>query len=455
MATLTGLHSCKTKKSTEMNDSVPLVRLMVLDPGHFHAGLVQKIMYDEVDSVVQVFAPAGPDVENYQDQIDGYNQRASDPTHWSLELFKGPGFFQKMLDEGSGNVLVLAGNNQKKTEYILEAVKSGIHVLSDKPMAIDANDFEQLEEAMKIAAENDLLVYDIMTERFEITTLLQKEFSEIPEVFGELDMGSPENPAVIKESVHHFYKYVSGSILKRPPWFFDVRQQGEGIVDVTTHLVDLVQWACFPGQIMNRADIELISANRWPTLLTPGEFQAVTRLDRFPEYLQNDLNESGQLEVYANGEINYKIKNVHARVRVSWKFKAPADAGDTHYSVMRGTRSNLVIRQGAEEDYVPSLYIEPVEGVDMGQLESGLTRAMVGLLARYPDLELEITQNGWKVVIPEIYRIGHEAHFGQVTRAFLNYLKSGSMPEWEVPNMLAKYYITTQALELAKKNNLQ
>ena len=63
--------------------------------------------------------------------------------------------------------------------------------------------------------------------------------------------GSSEDPAVTKVSVHHFSKIVSGCPLQRPAWFFDVEQQGEGIVDVTTHLVDLVQWECFPEQILN------------------------------------------------------------------------------------------------------------------------------------------------------------------------------------------------------------
>ena len=52
-----------------------------------------------------------------------------------------------------------------------------------------------------------------------------------------------------KESVHYFSKLVSGAPLKRPAWFFDTAQQGEGLVDITTHLVDLVQWACFPGVV--------------------------------------------------------------------------------------------------------------------------------------------------------------------------------------------------------------
>jgi putative ABC transport system permease protein len=65
-----------------------------------------------------------------------------------------------------------------------------------------------------------------MTERSEITTILQREFSMLPDVFGQLEKGTPENPAITKESVHHFYKYVSGSVLTRPAWFMDVLPRG-------------------------------------------------------------------------------------------------------------------------------------------------------------------------------------------------------------------------------------
>src|SRR3546814_17990919 len=101
-----------------------------------------------------------------------------------------------------------------------------------------------------------------MTERYEITTILQREFSGIPEVFGTLEKGSLDDPAVTKESVHHFFKYVSGKPLIRPTWFFDVEQEGDGIVDVTTHLVDLITWECFPGQIIATSDAKLLSASQ-------------------------------------------------------------------------------------------------------------------------------------------------------------------------------------------------
>jgi len=218
------------------------VKLITLDPGHFHAALVQKSMYDQVDPVVNVFAPEGQDVLDHLAKIEGYNSRAENPTTWEGKVYTGADFFEKMIAEKPGNVVVLSGNNAKKTEYILESVDAGLNVLADKPMVITPEQFPLLEQAFTRAAEKKVLLYDIMTERYEITTILQKEISKIPEVFGELQAGTLEEPAITKESVHHFSKMVSGSPLKRPAWFFDTSQQGEGIVDVTTHLVDLVQW---------------------------------------------------------------------------------------------------------------------------------------------------------------------------------------------------------------------
>ena len=170
-------------------------------------------------------------------------------------------------------------------------------------------------------------------------------------------LGTADDPAITKESVHHFFKYVSGNPLIRPAWFFDVRQQGEGIADVTTHLVDLIQWEAFPGMIIDTTDVEMISARRWTTNLSPGQFNLVTGLDTYPEYLNEYIKDS-LLQVYSNGEMILQIRGVYAKVSVTWNFQAPEGTGDTHYSIMKGTRCDLIIRQGAEENYQPVLYIE-------------------------------------------------------------------------------------------------
>ena len=421
------------------------IKFITIDPGHFHAALVQKSMYPQVDSVVNIYAPPGPDLALHLYRINKFNTRPENPTGWKIFVYSAPDFFEKCIEEKKGNVVILSGNNQKKTEYIASAIDAGFHVYADKPMAINHSDFEQLEIAFAAAQKNDLLLYDIMTERFEINTILQKELSLIPEIFGELQKGSAENPAVTKESVHHFYKFVAGDVLTRPSWFFDVTQAGEGIVDVTTHLVDLIQWECFPGQVIDyKDDIEITSAKRWTTNLTAEQFKSVTKSDSFPKYLKKDLNDV-LLKVFCNGQINYKIKDVHARVSVTWAYKAPEGTGDTHYSIMRGSKANLVIRQGEKEDYKATLYIEPVNGAEIDiKLFSKIEKL-------YPGVSLKTQDNGWQVIVPQKYHVGHEAHFAQVTEKFIEYFKNGTMPDWEIPNMIAKYYITTKALEIALK----
>ena len=428
-----------------------MVRLITVDPGHFHAALVQKSMYPGVDSNVFVYAPDGADLQMHLGRIDQYNKRAEQPTHWNEQVYKGTDFFEKMLQEKKGNIVVLAGNNQKKTEYIKKCIDDSLNVLADKPMAIDAKDFDVLKQAFADAASKNLLLYDIMTERYEITNALQREFSMLPEVFGQLENGTPDNPAVTKESIHHFYKYVSGNILTRPAWFMDVSQQGEGLVDVTTHLVDLVQWASFPDQkVSYESDVKLLSARRWSTDMRLSQFNAITKLNGFPPYLQKDVVNDSILKVYSNGEINYQLKGVHAKVSVIWNYQAPEGAGDTHNSTMRGTLANLVIRQ-RNQDKRPILYIEPLKKMDTAY-ENAVMNRLKTVQQKYPGISLEKKGNLFEVIIPEKYNEGHEAHFARVTEKYLEFLKNRNMPDWEVPNMITKYYITTGALELARKS---
>ncbi|GAB3896794.1 putative oxidoreductase C-terminal domain-containing protein [Spirosoma agri] len=446
------LAACQSSEKKAGQDSADsMIRLITLDPGHFHAALVQKTMYDGVDSVVHVYAPDGPDLQLHLDKIQGYNTRPDDPTHWKEAVYKGADFLDKMLTDKAGNVVVMAGNNRLKTDYIQKTIGAGFNVLADKPMVISSANFGQLQDAFKTAEKNNVLLYDIMTERYEISTMLQRAFSRQADVFGTLEKGTPTKPAVTKESVHHFYKNVSGSILTRPSWFMDVAQQGEGIVDVTTHLVDLVQWECFPEQTIDyQKDIQLTSARRWTTDMSLSQFKAITKQNAFPDYLKKDVVKDSILRVYSNGEINYQLRGVHAKVSVTWAYKAPEGAGDTHYSIMRGTKANLIIRQGAEQMYKPTLYIEAVAGNKT--LESSLKTALPAIQNEFPGVEIKKIAKGWEVIIPEKYKEGHEAHFGRVTQKYLQYLKEGKMPGWEVPNMIAKYYTTTQALDLAKKS---
>ena len=426
------------------------VKLITLDPGHFHAALVQKTMYPEVDPTVYVYADKGNDLQLHLDRIKGYNTRAEQPTKWNEVVYEGKDFFQKMISERKGNVVVLAGNNKLKTSYILEAVQNGFNVFADKPMVINKEGFEQLKKAFEISKQKKLQLYDIMTERYEITTILQRALSMEPSVFGTLEKGSPDNPSVTKESVHHFYKYVSGSVLTRPAWFFDVTQEGEGIVDVTTHLVDLIQWECFPEKIIDyKKNVKILDAKSWSTTLSTDDFKLVTKEKEIPSYLNGNLDKNGNLQVLCNGAFNYIINGVHAKVSVIWNYKAPEGTGDTHYSLMRGTKSSLIIRQGKEENYKPTLYIETTAS---NEIENALIAAINKINKSYQGVSIKKNTKGWEVIIPDVFKESHETHFARVTEKYLQYLQNNNMPSWEIPNMIAKYYTTIAAKELANKN---
>ena len=450
----TVLFSCAEKEEGTTEDATTerQVRFMILNPGHYHAALVQKSMYDEVAPVAYVYAPDGPEVQEYLKRIESFNTRPENPTNWQEEVYTGEDYLEKMLTEKPGNVVVMSGNNQKKTEYIKSAVDAGLNVFCDKPMCIDAEGFKLLEQAFAAAEKNGVLLYDIMTERFNILCILQKMLVLNKDVFGELEKGSVDEPGVVKESVHHFFKYVSGTPIKRPTWYFDTTQQGEGLVDVTTHLIDLVMWTCLPDEPIDyQKDIVMKKARRWPTMLTRQQYEKVTRAPDFPDFLKGKLNNEGVLSYYANGEMVYTMKGVHVKLAVTWNFQAPEGGGDTHHSLFRGSKANVIIRQGKEQNYRPELYVEPALGASAEELAASLKKALAELQSKYPGLVLKRQANCWQVLIPDEHRIGHEAHFRIVTEKYLQYLADGKLPEWDVPNMIATYYITTRALQLARQ----
>jgi predicted dehydrogenase len=426
------------------------IRLITLDPGHFHAALIQKTASQRINDSVYVYAPRGKEVDAHLDLIDSYNSRPDNPAAWCEIVYTGTDFLERMMAEKKGNVVILAGNNRLKTSYILKSVEAGLNVLADKPMVIDASAFSDLEEAYRIARQKKVVLYDIMTERYAGYNIVNRALMQDRELFGELWNGTHAEPAVELNSVHHFYKEVSGKPLVRPAWYYDVKQQGEGIVDVTTHLIDLVHWKCFPDIPINyKEDIQIIDASHRPTAISRSEFSRSTLLSDFPPDMPVD--EDSVLQVYANGSIHYTVKGVHVGITVSWNFEAPADAGDMHRSVMKGTKASLHILQGEEQGYIPRLYVVRNEDVPEEEFSHALHRAVEKLK---PDFSIEIidsSDNKKELRIQSGQKSSHEDHFAFVADRFFDYVLSGNIPEWEIANTLTKYYITTTALSMARQ----
>ncbi len=441
---------CKECNKVAQRRPIEKVSLITVDPGHFHAALVQNRSYVGVSPDVHVYAPQGKDLQNHLKLIEAFNTRAKDPTKWNEIVYTGEDFLQKMVAEKKGNLVVLAGKNNRKPDYYLTAIKSGFNVLSDKPMITCDRDYAKLVEAAKAAEAKGLYFADIMTERFEITTILQRALVAWKDLYGEQEKGTVDDPAVTKESVHHFCKLVNGKPLQRPGWYYDTKQQGEAIVDVTTHLTDLVQWETFPNEILKTSDVKMLKARVWPTAISAADYETSTGLDTWPEFLKGDVDKNNVLQCKANGEFTYALKGVHAKVSVLWNFMPPKGTGDTHYSLMRGTKSEIIIRQGKEEGYKPRVYVKMRQGQDKAALEKALAAAVADFNKTYPGVGFKATAEGWELVVPQKYEIGHEAHFSQVMNMYLGWMKNGKQPADYLPNMLVKYYTLSEAWKMSR-----
>ena len=169
---------------------MPETSLVVVDPGHFHATLVQQQMYPELSSVVRVYAPLGPDLIDYLSRIARYNRRPEAATDWRLIVHAGPDFLDRIRNEPPGGVAIFSGRNRGKIDRIIAALETGLHVLADKPAIIEPTDPPRLEAALRMANKRRLVLADMMTGRHNTLVRLVHALRSDPEVFGNPVPGS-------------------------------------------------------------------------------------------------------------------------------------------------------------------------------------------------------------------------------------------------------------------------
>jgi predicted dehydrogenase len=288
------------------------------------------------------------------------------------------------------------------------------------------------------------LAMDIMTERHDVANRLQKALIGTPEVFGSLRDDGGE-PAIHIRSVHHLCKTVNGRPLMRPAWYFDVAAQGEGITDVTTHLVDLAQWMVGGEAYHYARDIELLAARQWPTEVPRAAFARITGLADFPETLRAHVS-GGTLHLLCNASIDFRLRGVPVRIESLWELEPFEGGGDTHYALVRGTGAQVVIEQNAGTAFVPELFVRlPSERA------GALAGAVASLRSAYPDLEMEGGKNGYRVAIPAALRTTHEQHFARVLDRFLACIDGEAPPGNTAADLVARYTLLARAAELSHR----
>jgi predicted dehydrogenase len=423
------------------------IRLMTLCPGHFHAALVHKQMVPGVHPRVYVYAPLDADLLAHLARFIEFNSRPASPTAWELDVRAGGDYLGRFLQEQPGNTVVVAGRNRPKIDLILAALSNGLHVLADKPWVIDPADFPKLEVAFRQADLRDLVAWDMMTERYEVTTVLQRELMRDPDVFGAPLSGTPDDPGLALESVHYLKKSVAGLPLTRPAWWFDPAEAGPALADVGTHLADLAMWLLFPDRpIDHRRDAEVIDAAAWPTPLDREQFAAVTGLPDFPPGLPNV---AGDRLLYAgNGTATVRLRGVHVRLTALWDYEAQPGCGDTHEAVARGTVGRVEVRPDGGQ---PQLSVVAADPARHAEVLAAVDRRCQGWQGTFPGVAARDLGGRVHVEVPDHLRVGHEAHFASVVREFVRHFHNPrQVPAWEGTNLLTKYYLTTRATELAR-----
>ena len=419
--------------------------LVVLDPGHFHAALTLREHQPRLSEEVHVYSTDGPDLDSFLRMVQSFNRRADNPTRWQLHVYRGGDHLERLRSERPGDVVVIAGRNDSKMASIHRLHTDGFFVLGDKPWLIDPARIGMLNE---VAAKPPVAM-DIMTERHEVANRLQVALAAQPRVFGRLRSdGGP--PAISMESVHHLYKIVNGAPLVRPPWVFDVAVQGEGITDVTTHLVDLAQWITGGEQPFDYdRDIELLSARQWPTGVPRDLFRRITGLDDFPERLRPRVT-GGVLSYLCNAAMSFRLRGIGVAIESRWALAIPEGGGDANYARVRGTAADLIVEQSARTHYVTELTIRPVNGGAGYAVELG--GAIESLQGAFPGVGIEPSAGGFRITIPHALRSTHEQHFAKVLDQFLNRMDGGESSDKPGRDLVAKYTLLARAAELSHRN---
>jgi predicted dehydrogenase len=353
-------------------------------------------------------------------------------------VYRGGDCLERLCLDRPGDIVVVAGRNDTKMSSIRALHAAGFFVLGDKPWLIDPSELPMLEEV----AASPPLSMDIMTERHEITNRLQKALSERPEVFGGFrDDG---DPAIHLKIVHHLRKTVNGRPLVRPPWYFDVAVQGEGIMDVTTHLVDLAQWMVGGEAFHYARDVELLAARQWSTEVPRAVFAEITGLPDFPARLSDRVSR-GVLRLLCNASIDFRLRGVPVRVESVWELSPPEGGGDTHHACLRGTLSDLTIEQSAKTRFLPELFVRLREHVPGGALQEALASLQFG----FPGAGARTENGRVRIVIPAALRTTHEQHFARVLERFLGCVDAGELAP--ASDLVSRYTLLARACELARR----
>ncbi len=378
--------------------------------------------------------------------MEAFNRRPEEPTSWRPIVHTSDRPLDHLIAERRGHLAILAGKNDRKMAAMRRLHDAGFHVLADKPWMADLSGLDDLRHTL---ASGPLAV-EMMTGRHDMMSILTRRLVRERDVFGDFHVDSGQ-PAIEISGVHHLEKSVNGRPLRRPAWYFDIRVQGDGLADIPTHMVDQVQGlvaAASSNDAGPAPALELISARTWATQVPLALFTRVTGGSVFPPGL-SDLVNGEELAYRANAELAFRVGAVSAALHTRWDLSAPSGGGDTHRSVIRGTRAEIRVEQHEGTGFRRRLSVVPRGEVD--HVRGALASAVAAWQDAYPGIGVAAAGSACEIRVPPALDVGHERHFPLLLAEFLSLVEGGGMPRDLAAATLAKYTLLSQAAAAARR----
>ena len=406
--------------------------LSFLNPGHFHAALTLRVANPRVHPTIHVYAPEGPELAAFLALVGAFEHGA-----WDLAVHAGPNALERLIAERAADLVVLACRNDAKLSTIDRLHQAGVPVLADKPWIVGSADLGHLDRA----TSGSPLIMDMITAPDDGMIRLRQRIVETAAVFGTFTGA----PVIAFDSVHHLVKQVNGETLRRPPWYYDVRIQGDGIVDIHSHMVEQVQSMIGADRRWDfNSDFELDGARRWTTKVPLALYRESTGEAAFPLALSETVRD-GVLDLACNGEINYRLLGHEVRQTAVWQPREPAGGGDTMRMMVRGTGATVIMRQGPETAGRPELHLQPS---DTDRFDVRVREAVGAWRESFPGLDIQASELGFQLLMPADLLRPHEAHFALLLDRFLDCI-DGAPPPALAPAIRARYTLLAKAQEMA------
>ena len=423
-----------------------LYRALFYEPGHFHAALTLRTPNPRLAPDIHVYATPGPERDAFLTLVKHINTRADRPTRWRQHLHDGAHLLQRLVEEGHGDFVVVAGRNDTKLETIASLTQAGLPVLADKPWLTESRQLPYLAQV----TTGPCVAMDLMTGPYSLRAQVMAQVVHTPELFGTFVTDEDPEPAIDLASVHHLYKQVNGQPLQRPGWYYDTAVQGDGVVDVQAHMVAQAQaWVLGEAGGEVARDIVLDSARCWPTPVPLELFRDSTGLDTYPAALQSAIRD-GVLQYACNSEIRYRFRGIRVRQRAEWRQREPDGTSDLHRLTLRGSLCEVRLRQDEATGYHATLSLHPAAGV---VLEPVLQRVLAQWQERFPGLACVPAACGVRLLLPSALDQGHESHFALALNAFLDHLDRGVWPEALRARLRMRYTLLARARDLALRES--